>query len=398
VPNPSTTTLCSLDDALRAGLDALRERDLERTLRVVSRREGAIVETKHGSAVDFASNDYLGLATNPRLAEAATNAIREYGIGSGASRLISGNNPEHVALECELADYFESECALTFSSGYAANVGIIPALVGRGDAIFADTLNHASLIDGCRLSRASVYIYPHLDVTALAALLQEHRASARRALIVTDGLFSMDGDHAPIAEIVDLARQFGAWTYVDDAHAVGVLGVDGRGSASAARLQGQVDVTVGTLGKAFGVAGAFVYGSATLIQYLINRARSFIFSTAMMPAQAAAAREAVRIVRTEPTHREKLLANAIRMTRMLHGDGIQAMGDAGAHIVPVMIGDAGAAVAAGAQLASRGYLVGALRPPTVPNGASRLRITVSAAHTPLQIGGLAETLAGILRK
>jgi 8-amino-7-oxononanoate synthase len=398
VPNLSTTTHSSLDDALRAGLDALRERDLERTLRVVSRREGAIVETKHGSAVDFSSNDYLGLATNPRLAEAATNAIREYGIGAGASRLISGNNPEHVGLECELADYFEAERALTFASGYAANVGIIPALVGRGDAIFADTLNHASLIDGCRLSRASVYIYPHLDMTALAALLQEHRASARRALIVTDGMFSMDGDHAPIAEIVDLARQFGAWTYVDDAHAVGILGVDGRGSASAARQQGQVDVTVGTLGKAFGVAGAFVYGSATLIQYLMNRARSFIFSTAMMPAQAAAAREAVRIVRTEPTHREKLLANAIRMTRMLHGDGIQAMGAAGAHIVPVMIGDAGATVGAGAQLASRGYLVGALRPPTVPNGASRLRITVSAAHTPLQIGGLAETLAGILRK
>jgi 8-amino-7-oxononanoate synthase len=398
VPNPSTTTHASLDDALRAGLDALRERDLERTLRVVSRREGAIVETKHGSAVDFSSNDYLGLATDPRLAEAATNAIREYGVGAGASRLISGNNPEHVALENELADYFEAECALTFASGYAANVGIIPALVGRGDAIFADTLNHASLIDGCRLSRAAVYIYPHLDMTALAALLEEHRGSARRALIVTDGMFSMDGDHAPIAEIVDLARQFGAWTYVDDAHAVGVLGVDGRGSASAARLQGQVDITVGTLGKAFGVAGAFVYGSATLVQYLMNRARSFIFSTAMMPAQAAAAREAVRIVRTEPTYREKLLANAIRMTRMLHGDGIQAMGGAGAHIVPVMIGDAGATVAAGAALISRGYLVGALRPPTVPNGASRLRITVSAAHTQLQIGGLAETLAGILRK
>ena len=220
----------------------------------------------------------------------------EYGVGAGASRLISGNNPEHVALETELAEYFEAERALTFSSGYAANVGIIPALVGRGDAIFADTLNHASLIDGCRLSRATVHVYPHLDVDgARDAARRSIAASARRALIVTDGLFSMDGDRAPIAEIVDLARQFDAWTYVDDAHAVGVLGVDGRGSASAARRQGQIDVTVGTLGKAFGVAGAFVYGSATLIQYLMNRARSFIFSTAMMPAQAAAAREALRI-------------------------------------------------------------------------------------------------------
>ena len=388
----------SLDDALQAGLDALRDRDLERSLRVVARHEGAVVDTKLGTAVDFSSNDYLGLATHPRLAEAATNAIKEFGIGSGASRLISGNNPEHVALESELADYFEAEQALTFASGYAANVGIIPALVGRGDAIFADTLNHASLIDGCRLSRATVHVYPHLDVGALATLLEEHRGAARRALIVTDGLFSMDGDRAPIADIVDLARQHDAWTYVDDAHAVGVLGVDGRGSASAARRLGEVDVTVGTLGKAFGVAGAFVYGSSTLIQYLMNRARSFIFSTAMMPAQAAAAREALRMIRFEPTHREKLLANAIRMTRMLHGAGIEAMGGAGAHIVPIMIGDAGEAVMVGSQLVTRGYLVGAVRPPTVPNGSSRLRITVSAAHTPLQIGGLAETLAGILRK
>ena len=396
--NPSHPAHTSLDDALRAGLDALRERDLERTLRVVTRHEGAVVATKHGSAVDFSSNDYLGLATHPRLAEAATNAIREYGVGAGASRLISGNNPEHVALEDELAEYFDVSHALTFASGYSANVGIIPALVGRGDAIFADTLNHASLIDGCRLSRATVHVYPHLDVAALATLLQEHRGAARRALIVTDGLFSMDGDRAPITEIIDLAKQFDAWTYVDDAHAVGVLGVDGRGSASAARRQGQIDVTVGTLGKAFGVAGAFAYGSGTLIQYLVNRARSFIFSTAMMPAQAAAARAALRIIRFEPTHREKLLANAIRMTRMLHGAGIEALGGAGAHIVPIMIGDAGATVLVGGQLVSRGYLVGALRPPTVPNGASRLRITVSAAHTPLQIGGLAETLAGILRK
>ena len=357
-----------------------------------------MVLTRHGSAVDFSSNDYLGLATNPHLAEVVTNAVREYGVGSGASRLISGNNPEHVGLENELAEYFQAEQALTFASGYAANVGIIPALVGRGDAIFADMLNHASLIDGCRLSRATVHVYPHLDAAGLAALLQEHRASARRALIVTDGLFSMDGDYAPVGEIVDLARQFDAWTYLDDAHAVGVLGVDGRGSASAARRQGQIDITVGTLGKAFGVAGAFVYGSGTLIQYLINRARSFIFSTAMMPAQAAAAREAVRMVRTDPTHRERLLANAIRMTRMLHGAGIQALGGAGAHIVPIMIGDAAATVSAGAQLASRGYLVGALRPPTVPDGSSRLRITVSAAHTPLQIGGLVETLAGVLRR
>jgi len=397
VTTPSTSTHTSLDDALRAGLAALRERELDSTLRVVSRREGAVVETRHGSAVDFSSNDYLGLATDPRLVEAVVRAVQQYGVGAGGSRLIAGNSPEHAALETELAAYFDAENALTFSSGYSANVGIIPALVGRGDAIFADALNHASLIDGCRLSRATVHIYPHIDLAALSALLDQHRATARRALIVTDGLFSMDGDHAPIAGIIDLARQHNAWTYVDDSYAIGTGGVDGRGSASAARRHGQVDVTVATLGKAFGVGGAFVYGSNTLIQYLLNRARSFIYSTAVMPSQAAAAREALRIIRSEPTRRERLLANAIRMTRMLHGAGIKALGEAGAHIVPIMIGDAGKTVGIAAQLASRGYLVGAVRPPTVPTGASRLRVTLSAAHTPLQIGGFAETLAVLLR-
>jgi 8-amino-7-oxononanoate synthase len=338
------------------------------------------------------------LATDRRLADAAARALHEYGTGSGGSRLVCGTNPEHVALESELATYFDAEEALTFTSGYAANVGTIPALVGRGDAVFADALNQASLIDGCRLSRATIHVYPHLSLTGLAAQLEEHRASARRAVIVTDGLFSTDGDHAPLAGIIDLARQHHAWTYLDDSHAIGTGGVDGRGSASAVRRHGQVDVTVGALGKAFGVAGAFVYGSHTLIQYLVNRARSFVFSTAMMPAQAAAAREALRIVRAEPTRREQLLANAIRMTRVLHTAGIHALGEAGAHVVPIMIGDASTAVAIGAQLATRGYLVGAIRPPTVPTGASRLRITLSAAHKPLQIGGLVETLASLLRR
>jgi 7-keto-8-aminopelargonate synthetase-like enzyme len=194
----------SLDDALRAGLDALRDRDLERTLRIVARREGAVVETKLGTAVDFSSNDYLGLATHPRLAEAATNAIKEYGIGAGASRLISGNNPEHVALETELAEYFEAEQALTFASGYAANVGIIPALVGRGDAIFADTLNHASLIDGAKLSGATLRVFPHNHLGKLESHLdwakREHPES--RVLIVTESIFSMDGDRAPLRELI----------------------------------------------------------------------------------------------------------------------------------------------------------------------------------------------------
>ena len=203
--SPTPPSNVALDDALRAGLSALRERDLERTLRVVSRKEGANVETANGTAVDFSSNDYLGLATDPRVAEAVLAAVKEYGVGSGASRLISGNNPEHIALEAELAEYFDAEAALTFSSGYSANVGIIPALVGRGDVVFADALNHASLIDGCRLSRATVHIYPHISVPGLTDLLERHRSSGRRALFVTDGVFSMDGDLGPVAESVDLA-------------------------------------------------------------------------------------------------------------------------------------------------------------------------------------------------
>jgi 8-amino-7-oxononanoate synthase len=393
--SPSQTTL---DDALRAELDALRSRDLGRTLRVVARRRGAVVDTEHGPAIDFASNDYLGLASDSRVADAAVRVLREQGVGAGAARLITGNTPEHEGLEGALAEFFDAERALSFSSGYSANVGVIPALVGRGDAIFADALNHASLIDGCRLSRADVHVYPHADAGALAALLDAHRGAARRALIVTDGLFSMDGDRAPLGEIVDLARRFDAWTYLDDAHAAGVCGATGQGSASDAGRHGAIDVTVATLGKAFGTAGAFVYGSSTLIEYVLNRARSFVFSTAMMPAQAAAAREAIRIVRAEPKRRARVAANARLMRDALRNARIHPSGDESAHIVPVAIGDAAATMHAGAALASRGFLVGAVRPPTVPQGTSRLRITMSAAQTAEHIARFADALSIVLRR
>ena len=298
-------TRSDFDDVLAAELTHLRDRDLERILRPVGNRRGAVVDTEFGSAVDFSSNDYLGLASDPRLGDAAARVLAGQGVGATASRLIAGNHPEHERLEGTLAEAFHAERALTFSTGYAANVGIIPALVGRGDVVFSDALNHASLIDGCRLSRADVHVFAHADAGALAALLDRHRGSARRALIVTDGLFSMDGDFAPLGEIVELARQFDAWTYVDDAHAVGVVGEGGRGTPALLGLHGQVDVTVGTLGKAFGSAGAFVYGSATLAQYLMNRARSFIFSTAMLPAQAAAAERSAAHFRCGTDRRER---------------------------------------------------------------------------------------------
>jgi 8-amino-7-oxononanoate synthase len=380
----------TIDDALATELAHLRDGHLERHLRTTARRRGAIVETDRGPAVDFSSNDYLGLACDERLVAAAAAAVREHGVGAGAARLISGNSPEHEALERELAEFFEADRALTFSSGYAANVGIIPALITRGDVIFADALNHASLIDGCRLSRAEVHVYPHTDTAVLSTLLDRHRGGARRALIVTDGLFSMDGDVAPMAELAELARRFDAWTYVDDAHAIGVLGDHGRGTAVDA------DITVGTLGKAFGAAGAFVYGSGTLIQYLLNRARSFVFSTAMLPAQAAAARAALRIVIAEPERRESLHANARALRIALSRAGVDGDLSATGPIIPVPLGDEARTMNVGAALARSGLLVGAVRPPTVPPGGSRLRITASAAHTRDQIDALGNALAAAL--
>ena len=386
----------ALDAALSLELDELRRRGLLRRMDRAFSRVGALLNTGGGFLVDFASNDYLGLASDERPAVAAMRAIIEHSAGAAASRLIVGTNPEHDALERDLAEFFDAERALSFSSGYAANVGIIGALVGRADAVFSDALNHASLIDGARVSRSSIYVYPHRDVAALERLLAVHRRAHRRALILTDGMFSMDGDVAPLAELVDLARRHGAWTYVDDAHAVGAVGLDGRGTTAVQGAATKPDVVVGTLGKAFGVAGAFVLGSATLHAYLVNRARSFVFSTAPMPAQAAAAREGLRIARAEPERRTRLAENAASLRASLASLGVPCIGDATSHIVPILVGDAERAAALGPLIAERGFVVGAVRPPTVPPGTSRLRLSVSAAHTAEQIAGVAQALADAL--
>src|SRR6185437_2185747 len=389
----TATSRTSLDRALGDDLAALRERDLERHPRTLSFRRGAAVTVDGAGAVDFSSNDYLGLASDRRLAAVATRALDEHGTGATASRLIGGTTTTHVALEREIAAFAHAERALSFSSGYATNVGVIPALVTRGDIIFADRLNHASLIDGCRASRAAVHVYEHADTDALATMLGRHRASHRRALIVTDGVFSMDGEVAPLRELVELAHRFDAWTYVDDAHAVGVIGRDGRGTAALLAIEGGVDVTVGTLGKAFGAAGAYVAGSDVLCAYLLNRARSFIFSTAPMPAQAAAAAEGIRIAIAEPERRERVAANARLMRDSLRAHGLAVHGAESMHIVPVVVGEAARTVRVGDRLARDGFLVGAVRPPTVPEGTSRLRISLSAAHTSEQIRALAAATA-----
>jgi 8-amino-7-oxononanoate synthase len=386
----------SLDDALAAELRELERAGLRRSLRTVEGRHGAVVSVNGRPAVDFSANDYLGLAADPRIAEAAARALGDAGTGGAAARLISGNHPLHEALEAELARFKGADAALLFSSGYAASTGALPALAGRGDALYSDALNHASLIDGCRLSRAALRVFPHLDVDALDAALDEDRGRFRRRWIVVDSVFSMDGDLFPLDRLVEVARRRGAWIYLDDAHGTGVLGAHGRGAAEHWGVEGEIDVTMGTLGKALGTAGAFVAGSRTLRDHLLNRARSFVFTTATPPALAAAALEALRIARAEPWRRDRLRAAARRLREGLRTLGIRVDGEPDGHVVPVRIGGEDETMRAGNLLRERGFLVGAVRPPTVPPGTSRLRLTLSAAHTDAQIDALLAALAEVL--
>lgn len=353
-----------------------------------------VLPAPRGGAADFSSNDYLGLAGDPRIADVAARALRGVGTGSGAARLIAGNHPLHEALEAELAAWKGTEAALLFPSGYAANTGAVPALVGRGDAVYCDALNHASLIDGCRLSRAAVRVFPHGDVAALERMLAEDAGRFARRMVVADTVFSMDGDLLPLPAVLETARRHGAWTYLDDAHGTGVLGREGRGAAEHWGVEGVPDVVMGTLGKALGTAGAFVAGSARLRDWLLNRARTFVFTTGSPPALAAAALEALRIARAEPWRRERLRRTARALRAGLARMGHPAAGEADGHIVPVVLGDAGRTMQAGAALRERGLLVGAVRPPTVPPGGARLRITASAAHGEAQV----ERLLAALRR
>lgn len=391
MPDAAPGIATSLDAALAADLATLDRAGLRRVLRPTMRRHGAHVEIDGRDAIDFSSNDYLGLASDPRLTVAIIDALRDAALGAGAARLISGDHPLHETLERELAEFKKTEAALLFGSGYLANVGTIPALVGRRDVIYADALNHASLIDACRLSRAELRTFPHLDLAELATLLDADRGKFRRRLIVVDGVFSMDGDMFPLCELVNIAQAYDAWTYVDDAHGTGVLGEHGRGSAEHWKIEGQIDVVMGTLGKAFGVAGAYVTGSRVLIDYLMHRARSFVFTTAQPPALAAAVSAALRIVQSEPELRARLRRNAARVRSAL-----KIPGPTDGHIVPVLIGESDTTMSVGRELRERGILVGAVRPPTVPLGTSRLRITISAAHTDSDIDRLIENLKQVL--
>ena len=368
----------------------LDRQGLRRDLATRKGPQGARIVLDHQELVNFGSNDYLGLAADPRLAAAGIAAIEQQGVGSGASPLISGRDKVHRRLEIRLAKFEGTEAALVFPSGFAANLGTISALVGPGDVVFSDAKNHASLWDGCRLSRADVRVYPHGDAEQLDRLLSR-LTKYRRRLIVTDGLFSMDGDVAPLCELADVAQRHEAMLLVDEAHATGVLGNVGRGAADLLRVEHRVTVRIGTLSKALGCSGGFVAGSHSLIDWLVNRARPYIYSTAAPCAIAAAAIAALDIVKLEPQRRRELLARAETLRRMLARQG-WSLGRSTSQIVPVIVGEPERAVELSAWLRSRGLLVPAIRPPTVPEGEACLRISLTCGHTEEMIEQLVEAM------
>ncbi|HEY7888084.1 MAG TPA: 8-amino-7-oxononanoate synthase [Steroidobacteraceae bacterium] len=346
--------------------------------------------------VDFSSNDYLGLAAHPALAEAMAACARHYGAGSGASHLISGHGHEHAALEEELAAFTGRQRALLFSTGYMANLGVVTALSGRGESVLLDRLSHASLIDAGLLSGARFRRYPHCDAAAARRLLAG--STPQTAVLATDGVFSMDGDVAPLTELAEAARAHGAWLVVDDAHGIGVLGANGRGALEGAGLGcEEVPALVGTLGKAFGSFGAFVAATAELIELLIQRARSYIYTTALPQPVAAATRAALRIAREETWRRERVLALTARFRAAAQRAGVP-LADSVTPIQPIPLGSAQAALAAQHALREAGFWVIAIRSPTVPAGAERLRITLTAGHEESQVDALVGALAEALSR
>jgi 8-amino-7-oxononanoate synthase len=370
-------------------LAELERLGLSRRTRLVSGPQGPTVLLDGKPMLVLCSNNYLGLADHPRVREAAADAAMRWGVGAGASRLVSGTMTIHRRLEERLAAFEQSEACLLFGSGYLANLGVIGALAGRGGTVFSDELNHASIVDGCRLSRAEVVVYRHLDVEHLAWCLRRHGSPPARGargqgeggrLIVTDTVFSMDGDVAPLREIAELAKAHGARLMVDEAHATGALGPDGRGAVAEGGLEDEVDVIVGTLGKALGSYGAYVCAEEEMVRYLLNTARSLIFSTAPGPPAVAGALAALELLQERPHRVERLRANARVLRRALAAEGF-AVTDGEMHIVPLIVGEERAAMRLCERAIERGVFAQAIRPPTVPAGTSRLRLATMASHT-----------------
>jgi 8-amino-7-oxononanoate synthase len=375
--------------ALALELAEIESQDLRRTRRLLESPQGARVTVDGRDYVAFCSNDYLGLASHPRLIEAARQGAARYGVGAGASHLILGHATPHKELEDRLAAFVGLPRALLFSAGYLANIGAVTALVGRDDAVFADRLNHASLNDAVLLSRAAFKRYPHLDLAALERLLAG--STARRRLIVTDAVFSMDGDIAPVPELVALAERYDAWLLLDDAHGFGVLGAEGRGTLAHFDISSPRMIYMATLGKAAGVAGAFVAGEAEVVETLVQRARPYIYTTATPPLLAHALLESLELIRREEWRRDRL-RELVRQLRASLRLARWRLAPSDTAIQPLIIGANAEAVAVAEALARGGLLVPAIRPPTVPGGTARLRISLSAAHVPDEVERLAAAL------
>jgi 8-amino-7-oxononanoate synthase len=376
-------------------LEELRERGLYRQLRLIEGPQGPSVTLDGRPVLLLCSNNYLGLADRSEVREAAAEAALRWGAGSGASRLISGNMEPHRALEQRLAAFKGYESALLFGSGYLANTGVIAALAAKGEVVFSDELNHASIVDGCRLSRAETFVYRHADLEHLAWALYHQRG--KPALIVTDGVFSMDGDVAPLAELLELARRHGARLMVDEAHATGAVGPGGRGSVAAAGLSGEVDVVVGTLGKALGSYGAYVCAGEETIDFLVNIARPFIFSTAPPPPAVGAALAALEALEAEPELVERLQSNARSLRAALAAEGLGA-GAAKTQVVPIHVGEADAAMGLCEEALRRRVFAQGIRPPTVPEGSCRLRCTVMATHRAEELTWAARQIGAAARE
>jgi glycine C-acetyltransferase len=398
---PRSDPLAFLDDEVAA----LKERHLYRALRVMSSAQGPIVSIDQRRVISLSSNDYLGLTHHAKLREAALAAVREFGVGSGAVRTIAGTMTMHQDLEVELAEFKGTPAVLTFQSGFSANTGVIPTITGETDLIVSDALNHASIIDGMRLSKAPRKVYPHADVAALRAVLEEAVATGRDGngepyrliLVVTDGVFSMDGDIAPLPGIVEAAEAVGAAVYVDDAHASGVLGRDGRGTVDHFDLHGRVAIQVGTLSKAVGALGGYVAGSIALREILIQRARPFLFSTSHPPAVVAACRAAIRVMQDEPELHERLWANTRRFKAELARLGFD-IGRSETPITPVMMGDPETAMRFSDRLMGEGVFAQPVVYPTVAVEGARIRTIVTAAHADQQLDQALEAFATVGRE
>ena len=368
-----------IDDFARHKLGQLDAERLMRTLRTVAPGEGPL---------NFCSNDYLGLSQDPRVKQAAADAAAKYGAGAGASRLVTGNHPLYGTLERKIAALKGTEAAVVFGSGYLANVGTIPVFASEGDLVLTDELAHACMMTGAKLSGAQVIVFRHNDMAHLSARLKEHRATARHCLILTEGVFSMDGDLAPLPEIVRLAHAHDAWVMTDDAHGLGVIG-GGRGAA--AHWGVRPDIQMGTLSKSAGAYGGFVASSKPVIDLLINRARSLIYATGLPPAVIAAATAGIDIIAEDKALCARPLAHARAFCATLNLPAPESP------IVPIILGGAEAALAASAALERQGFLVTAIRPPTVPQGTARLRVTFTAAHSEVDVAGLAEAMRPLIR-